>query len=132
MDEKSFVKLGMKEHSSVLVFSPPEIVVQDISNMTLPSGSKISYIPIPNDLFDIALIFVRNQLDVLELAAASVAPLKRGGNLWFAFPAKGSQLETDLSESVGWATLVDSGWSKNEYFDLNNGWTAIKFTEPRI
>ena len=57
---------------------------------------------------------------------------KRGGNLWFAFPAKGSRLETDLSESVGWATLVDSGWSKKEYFDLNNGWTAIKFTEPRI
>ena len=130
MDEKSFVKLGMKEHSSILVFSPPEIVVQDISNMTLPSGSNISYMP--NDLFDIALIFVRNQLDVLELAAASVAALKRGGNLWFAFPAKGSQLETNLSASVGWATLVDSGWSKNEYFDLNNGWTAIKFTEPRI
>jgi len=130
MDEKSFVKLGIKEHSSVLVFSPPEIVVQDISNMTLPSGSKISYIP--DGLFDIALIFVRNQLDVLELAAASVAALKRGGNLWFAFPAKGSRLETDLSESVGWATLVDSGWSKKEYFDLNNGWTAIKFTEPRI
>ena len=130
MDEKSFVNLGMKEHSSILVFSPPEIVVQDISNMTLPSGSNISYMP--NDLFDIALIFVRNQMDVLELAAASVAALKRGGSLWFAFPAKGSQLETDLSESVGWATLVDSGWSKNEYFDLNNGWTAIKFTEPRI
>ncbi len=130
MDEKSFVKLGIGEHSSILVFSPPEIVVQDISNITLPSGSKISYIP--NDLFDIALIFVRNQLDVLELAAASVAALKRGGNLWFAFPAKGSRLETDLSESVGWATLVDSGWSKKEYFDLNNGWTAIKFTEPRI
>ena len=130
MDEKSFVKLGMKEHSSILVFSPPEIVVQDISNMTLPSGSNISYMPY--DLFDIALIFVRNQMDVLELAAASVAALKRGGSLWFAFPAKGSQLETDLSESVGWATLVDSGWSKNEYFDLNNGWTAIKYTEPRI
>ncbi|MEC7885085.1 MAG: hypothetical protein VYD55_06140 [Chloroflexota bacterium] len=127
MHEKKFVKLGVKEHSSILVFSPPEEFLQVIPRTNLPFGSKISYNP--DGLFDVIMIFVRNQLDVLELAAATVAILKKNGNLWFAFPSKGSQLETDLSESKGWGTLVDSGWSKGEWFELGIGWTAIKFTE---
>ncbi|MEC7733923.1 MAG: hypothetical protein VX214_01255 [Chloroflexota bacterium] len=127
MNEKNFLKLGVKEHSSVLVYSPPENFLQAISKVKLPFGSKISYSA--DDLFDIALIFVRNQLDVLELAAAAVAVLKNNGSLWFAFPSKESQLETDLSESEGWATLVDSGWTKGEYFHLDIGWTIIKFIE---
>lgn len=127
MDEKSFVKLGVKEHSSVLIFAPPEQFLHTTPDTNLPLGSKISYKA--DGLFDVILIFVRNRLDVQELAAASVAILKEKGNLWFAFPSKGSQLGTDLSESKGWCTLVDSGWSKGEYFDLDIGWTAIKFTE---
>ena len=97
MNEKNFLKLGVKEHSSVLVYAPPENFLQAIRKVKLPFGSKISYSA--DDLFDIALIFVRNQLDVLELAAAAVAVLKNNGSLWFAFPSKESQLETDLSES---------------------------------
>jgi len=127
MNEKNFLKLGVKEHSSVLVYSPPEKFLQAINNIKLPSGSKISYTA--DGLFDIALIFVRNQLDVLELAAAAAAVLKKNGSLWFAFPSKESQLETDLSESEGWSTLVDSGWTKGEYFHLDIDWVTIRFIE---
>ncbi|MFL2760641.1 MAG: hypothetical protein ACJ0BG_06535 [Dehalococcoidia bacterium] len=127
MDERSFAKLGIKKHSSMLVFSPPKFFLQEIHDINLPHGSEISYKP--DGMFDVVLIFARNQLDVKELAAASVAILKKGGNLWFAFPSKESQMETDLSESEGWATLVDSGWSKSESFNLAIGWTAIQFME---
>jgi len=127
MNEKNFLKLGVREHSSLLVYSPPEKFLQVINNIKLPFGSKISYNA--DGLFDIALIFVRNQLDVLELAAAAVAVLKKNGSLWFAFPSKGSQLETDLSESEGWSTLVDSGWGKGESFRLDGDWATIKFIE---
>ena len=127
MDERSFTRLGVKKHSSILVFSPPKFFLQEIHEINLPHGSEISYKP--DGMFDVVLIFARNQLDVMELAAASVVILKKGGGLWFAFPSQGSQMETDLSESEGWATLVDSGWSKSESFNLAIDWTAIKFIE---
>ena len=83
MEEEIFLSLGVQEYSSVLVFSPPEHHAQEIAHMDLPKGASVSYIG--GGMFDVVLIFARNQRDVSELAAAGVAVLKKTGFLWFAY-----------------------------------------------
>ncbi len=127
MEEKTFLNLGVQEYSSVLVFSPPEHHAQEIAHMDLPKGASVSYVG--DGMFDVVLIFARNQRDVSELAAAGVAVLKKTGFLWFAYPSPKSQLATDISASKGWDTLFDAGWSLEDSFELDNNWIAVKFGE---
>ncbi len=127
MEEKIFLSLGVQEYSSILVFSPPEHHTQEIAHMDLPKGASVSYVG--DGMFDVILIFTRNQRDVSELAAAGVAVLKKTGFLWFAYPSPKSQFATDISASEGWDTLLDAGWSQEDSFELDNNWIAVKFGE---
>ena len=127
MEEKTFLDLGVQEYSSILVFSPPERHTQEIAHMDLPKGASVSYVG--DGMFDVILIFTRNQRDVSELAAAGVAVLKKTGFLWFAYPSPKSHLATDISATEGWDTLFDAGWSQEDSFDLDNNWIAVKFGE---
>lgn len=127
MKEKTFLDLGVQEYSSILVFSPPERHTQEIAHMDLPKGASVSYVG--DGMFDVILIFARNQRDVSELAAAGVAVLKKTGFLWFAYPSPKSQFATDISASEGWDTLLDAGWSQEDSFELDNNWIAVKFGE---
>ncbi len=127
MEEKNFLNLGVQEYSSILVFSPPEDHIRKIALMDLPKGASVSYVG--NGMFDVILIFARNQRDVSELAAAGVAVLKKTGILWFAYPSPKSQFPTDISASEGWDTLLDAGWSQEDSFELADNWTAVKFGE---
>ena len=127
MEEKNFLDLGVQEYSSILVFSPPEDHIRKIALMDLPKGASVSYVG--NGMFDVILIFARNQRDVSELAAAGVAVLKKTGILWFAYPSPKSQFATDISASEGWDTLLDAGWSQEDSFELDDNWTAVKFGE---
>ena len=127
MEEKNFLDLGVQEYSSILVFSPPEHHIQEIALMDLPKGASVSYVS--DGMFDVILIFARNQGDVSELAAAGVAVLKKTGFLWFAYPSPKSHLATDISATEGWDTLFDAGWSQEDFFDLDNNWIAVKFGE---
>ena len=127
MEEKNFLDLGVQEYSSILVFSPPERHTQEIAHMDLPKGASVSYVG--DGMFDVILIFTRNQRDVSELAAAGVAVLKKTGFLWFAYPSPKSQFATDISASEGWDTLLDAGWSQEDSFELDNNWIAVKFGE---
>ena len=127
MEEKTFLDLGVQEYSSILVFSPPERHTQEIAHMDLPKGASVSYVG--DGMFDVILIFTRNQRDVSELAAAGVAVLKKTGFLWFAYPSPKSQFATDISASEGWDTLLDAGWSQENSFELDNNWIAVKFGE---
>ncbi len=127
MEEKTFLDLGVQEYSSILVFSPPERHTQEIAHMDLPKGASVSYVG--DGMFDVILIFTRNQRDVSELAAAGVAVLKKTGFLWFAYPSPKSQFATDISASEGWDTLLDAGWSQEDSFELDNNWIAVKFGE---
>ena len=127
MEEKTFLDLGVQEYSSILVFSPPERHTQEIAHMDLPKGASVSYVG--DGMFDVIIIFTRNQRDVSELAAAGVAVLKKTGFLWFAYPSPKSQFATDISASEGWDTLLDAGWSQEDSFELDNNWIAVKFGE---
>ena len=127
MEEKTFLDLGVQEYSSILVFSPPERHTQEIAHMDLPKGASVSYVG--DGMFDVILIFTRNQRDVSELAAAGVAVLKKTGFLWFAYPSPKSQFATDISASEGWDTLLDAGWSQEDSFELDDNWTAVNFGE---
>ena len=127
MEEKNFLDLGVQEYSSILVFSPPEDHIRKIALMDLPKGASVSYVG--DGMFDVILIFARNQRDVSELAAAGVAVLKKTGFLWFAYPSPKSQFATDISASEGWDTLLDAGWSQEDSFELDDNWTAVKFGE---
>ena len=64
MEEKKFLDLGVQEYSSILVFSPPEHHIQEIALMDLPKGASVSYVG--DGMFDVILIFARNQRDISD------------------------------------------------------------------
>ena len=77
--------------------------------------------------FDAVHIFVLNQADVMELAPAGPAVLKKDGRLWFSFPNMEGDKPTDISYEIGWQTMTDSGWSVFQTTNQLTGWSSLRF-----
>ena len=72
-------------------------------------------------------IFVRNRLDVMELAPAAPAVLSSDGILWFSYPRRTPNLETDIDSNSGWETLLNAGWRAVLEISIDETWSAIQF-----
>ena len=77
--------------------------------------------------YDVVQIFVRNKMDVLELAPSAPAVLKTDGLLWFSYPSENSGLDTDINSKEGWESLLQAGWKPGEHFELDNQWACLRF-----
>ena len=120
---------GFTVGDSILVIAPP---FEYLKNLRVPEWNLHIFTNAhSNGLFDAVHIFALNQLDVMELAPAATAVLKKNGPLWFSFPNKtvNKTKPTDLSHLNGWDILTDSGWSINETNECLDGWSSIRFTE---
>ena len=77
--------------------------------------------------YDFVQIFVRNRLDVMELAPAAPAVLSDDGTLWFSYPRRSPNLETDIDSNRGWETLLNAGWTAVSEISIDETWAAIRF-----
>ena len=77
--------------------------------------------------YDAVQIFVRNQLDVIELAPSAPAVLKKNGLLWFTYPSENSGLDTDINSDVGWESLIQASWDPVEQLELDDIWASLRF-----
>ena len=118
---------GFKTGDSVLLMEPPLNYLETLR--CSDSALNISTHSDSSGPFDAVHVFVLNQVDVMELAPAAPAVLKKDGRLWFSFPNIEADKPTDISYEVGWQTMTDSGWSVFQTTNQLTGWSSLRFIE---
>jgi hypothetical protein len=79
---------------------------------------------------DVILWFVRNR-DELEVGIGKVASAVDRGRLWIAWPKKGSDLATDLTQQPVRALGLSLGLVDFKVAAIDEVWTALCFTRRR-
>ena len=120
-------KFGFKYRDSVLLINPPLEYLEDLRNSD--ASLLISTRGDSGSPFDAIQIFVLNQLDIMELAPAAPAVLKKNGNLWFSFPSRKAGKPSDIDYDTSWKIMTDSGWVVAQVTSQLSGWSSLRFTE---
>ena len=120
-------KFGLKAGNCILLVQPPLIYLDNLRYSNL--GLHVSTWSDSNVPFDAVHIFVLNQADIMELAPAAPAVIKKNGPLWFSFPSAETAKTTDINYENGWHAMTDSGWSVAQTTDQLAGWSSIRFIQ---
>ena len=126
-DQTLLDKLMISKSTRLLVISPPHGYIDKIT--PLEEGVILSTVGelAAGEPYDFIQIFVRNQLDVMELAPSAPAVLSDDGALWFSDPRRSPNLETDIDSNRGWETLLNAGWAAVSEISIDETWSAIRF-----
>lgn len=126
-DETLLDKLMISKSIRLLVISAPYGYIDKITpleeGVTLSTVGELAL----GEPYDFVQIFVRNRLDVMELAPAAPAVLSDGGVLWFSYPRRTPHVETDIDSNRGWETLLNAGWVPVSEISIDETWSAIRF-----
>ena len=120
-------KFGFEAGNFILLVQPPPIYLDNLRYSKL--GLHVSTRSDSNVPFDAVHIFVLNQADIMELAPAAPAVIKKNGPLWFSFPSAETAKTTDINYENGWHAMTDSGWSVAQTTDHLAGWSSIRFIQ---
>ena len=98
-DQTLIDKLMISKSTRLLVISAPYEYIDKIT--PLKEGVTLSAVgDLPLDEpYDFFQIFVRSRLDVMELSPAAPAVPSDDGNLWFSYPRRSPNLETDIDSN---------------------------------
>ncbi|MEC8891375.1 MAG: hypothetical protein VX426_06555 [Chloroflexota bacterium] len=126
-DQTLIDKLMITKSTRLLVMSAPHGYIDKIT--PLKEGATLSTVGelATDEPYDFIQIFVRNRLDVMELAPAAPAVLSSDGILWFSYPRRTPNLETDIDSNSGWETLLNAGWRAVLEISIDETWSAIQF-----
>ena len=120
-------KFGFEAGNCILLVQPPLIYLDSLRYSKL--GLRVSTRSDSSVSFDAVHIFVLNQADIMELAPAAPAVIKKNGPLWFSFPSAETAKTTDINYKDGWNVMTDSGWSVAQTTDHLAGWSSIRFIQ---
>ena len=116
-------KLGIKSGQRLLVMNAPagyrEALGKQAEGVELESTA--------GGVFDFVQLFVGNKAEIDSLAPQALAALKPGGRLWFSYPKKSSNVETDVSRDVGWEALASAGMRPVTQVSIDDTWSALRF-----
>ena len=118
-------KFGFETGNCILLVEPPLKYLDNLrySNLELHVSTRTdSSVP-----FDAVHVFVLTQADIMELAPAAPAVIKKNGLLWFSFPRAETAKTTDINYEDGWHIMTDSGWAVAQTTDHLAGWSSIRF-----
>ncbi|MDH3272234.1 MAG: DUF3052 domain-containing protein [Gemmatimonadota bacterium] len=137
-------KLGIKEGHSVLVVAPPDQLADLLE--PLPAGVGIEAVGIsrprvdgagvemdwqgdslPDDRFDVVLLFSPGSEDLHENFGAAVSRLRWNGGLWVCWPKKSSEHFVDLAESEVRRTGLSAGLVDNKICAVDDDWSGLRF-----
>ncbi|MDP7628036.1 MAG: hypothetical protein QF530_09040 [SAR202 cluster bacterium] len=126
-DQTLLDKLMISKSTRLLVISAPHGYIDKIT--PLEEGVILSTVGelAAGKPYDFVQIFVRNRLDVMELAPAAPAVLSDDGALWLSYPRRSPNLETDIDSNRGWETLLNAGWTAVSEISIDETWSAIRF-----
>jgi hypothetical protein len=117
-------KLGIKEGMSVSIFNAPNFFEFDLGD--LPDDVEVfrDADDAPSDLY---LIFADRSDEAERGFERAVTHLPPDGAIWFAWPKKSSDRESDLTEVTLRELFLPSGMVDNKVCAIDETWSGLRF-----
>jgi hypothetical protein len=117
-------KLGIKEGMSVSIFNAPNYFDFDLGD--LPDDVEVfrDADDAPSDLY---LIFADRSDEAQRGFERAVTQLPADGAIWFAWPKKSSDRESDLTEDTLRELFLPSGMVDNKVCAIDETWSGLRF-----
>lgn len=117
-------KLGIKEGMSVSIFNAPNYFEFDLGD--LPDDVEVfrDAEDTPSDLY---LIFADRSDEAQRGFERAVTHLAADGAIWFAWPKKSSDRESDLTEDTLRDLFLPSGMVDNKVCAIDETWSGLRF-----
>jgi hypothetical protein len=107
-------KLGLKNGSRLLLVDPPE-------------GFDLGVRPVAADEYDVILLFVSWQEDLLRQLEPMIGLLADRGGLWIAWPKRASKVPTDITENTLRDIILPLGLVDNKVCAIDATWSGLRF-----
>jgi hypothetical protein len=115
-------KLGIKSGFTVIILNAPATLSQELK---LPPEVVLN--PARVKSIDLAMLFVKEERELIKRFSALARKLKRAGMLWIAWPKKSSGIKTDLSFANVQAIGLKSGMVDTKICAIDDIWSGLKF-----
>ena len=121
-----FKKLQLKTANPILIVDAPDEFQPHLAE--LDDSVQVHSETSADELYELALFFVKSAAAIDEAAASASASISDDGLLWFAYPKKSSKsYKTDISRDNGWQPLGDLGFEPVRLIAIDADWSALRF-----
>ena len=116
-------KLGIKEHSQILLLdSPADVNAELKAALATCRVAKDGSAPL-----DFAMVFVKSAADLKKQFSQIAKQLAPAGMLWVSWPKKSSGVATDLTENDVRNIGLQAGLVDVKVCAVNEVWSGLKF-----
>ena len=119
-------KLGIGPGSRLGLVDPPSALL----DLLVPWPPGATVVTDGLDL-DVALVFVTRRAQLATGHTAIAPRLAPAGALWFAWPKRGSGVETDLNGDVLRDVILPTGWVDTKVCAIDGTWSGLRFVRRR-
>lgn len=123
-DSSLIKKLGIKPGQKLLVLNEPTNYVQMLG--TLPPGA-VMQTGEGEGTFDFVQVFVHNKANVESYTDQALRALKPSGLLWWTYPKRSANVQTDITRDIGWESLRELGLRPVTQVAIDETWSALRF-----
>ena len=122
-------KLGIKEgHRLAFLGAPPEL---PRALGALPMGAEVATALGRGRAFDVILLFVTEQAELVKRFGPAAKRLDPAGGLWIAWPKRASGVKTDVNENTVRKVALDEGLVDNKVCAIDEVWSGLRFVDRR-
>lgn len=117
-------KLGIKALHRLALLQAPEGFERTLGG--LPEGVSVSTALGGNKPFDVMVLFVVAQEELVHRFAPSAKRLTPGGGLWIAWPKRASGIATDITENTVRGVMLAAGLVDNKVCAIDDTWSGLR------
>lgn len=117
-------KLGIQEGMAVSIFNAPNYFELDLGD--LPDGVEV-YGDADDEPSDLYLIFADRSDEAQRGFERAVTHLPPEGAIWFAWPKKSSDRDSDLTEDTLRDLFLPTGMVDNKVAAIDETWSGLRF-----
>ncbi len=81
---------------------------------------------------DFAVVFVKKQEDVRGSVESVTQQLRDDGLLWYCYPKRSANMETDINRDNGWDALHENGFRGVRQIAIDSTWSALRFRDRKL
>ena len=124
-----FNKLNVKDDEKILVLNIPK-ELKNIFDQAHKEGMIIDKERMPSTIYKFALVFVTS-IDEIGVTASMTAKslVAENPKFWIAYPKSSSEkYDTDIKKDSDWEVMSVIGFKMDERIDIDENWSANKFS----
>jgi len=122
-------KLQMNEEKNILIQGLPSSIEKQFLKLNF-AKSVTPLLKIRR--IDFALVFAVNKNQLVQILNDVIPALSTTPNFWIAYPKVASKIASDLTRDASWECLKSFNLCAMHQVDLDNVWSAMRFTLKNI